>query len=57
MTRTGSLKDLKDPRYLVTAKDAFIAAQAQTTDIALARLQDALDTFAASVRGVGTLEG
>jgi hypothetical protein len=54
MTRTGSLKD---PRYLVAAKDAFIAAQAQTTDIALARLQDALDTFAASVRGVGTLEG
>jgi hypothetical protein len=40
----------------VTAKDAFGAAQAQAAGVALARLQDALDGYAVSVIGVGTLE-
>ncbi len=40
----------------VVAKDAFGAVQAQSAGAALARLQDALDSFAASVTGAGRLK-
>jgi len=40
----------------VTARDAFRAGQAHAAGDAVARLQDALESFAASVSGVGTLE-